>query len=200
VTAEQRLFGATVDCTVHLTALQFAPEVRAEVRGAPDSEQCLSGATRSQRSNNRLRQNPNGWVTWLAYRTVRSAHRQQPAPTVVLVGDGYKYPSTTTTPTIQAFNTPHSIQEKSATLQDTNQSLRSNQSPQFNSSALGLVRGSFLCFFIALIAWLAFFFLSVLFSKHCKRSKRHQLCGGPCWVLVTREIKEESSLGLGVTV
>jgi hypothetical protein len=30
----------------------------------------LSGATRSQRSNGRLRQNPNGWVTWLAHRTV----------------------------------------------------------------------------------------------------------------------------------
>jgi hypothetical protein len=43
VTAEQRLFGATVDCTVPLTALQFAAEVRAVVRGAPDSEQCLSG-------------------------------------------------------------------------------------------------------------------------------------------------------------
>jgi hypothetical protein len=41
---EQRLFGAMVDCTVPLTALQFTAEVRAEVRGAPDSEQCLSGA------------------------------------------------------------------------------------------------------------------------------------------------------------
>jgi hypothetical protein len=28
-----------------LIALQFAAEVRAEVRGTPDSEQCLSGAT-----------------------------------------------------------------------------------------------------------------------------------------------------------
>jgi hypothetical protein len=44
VTVEQRLFGATVDCSVPLTALQFTAEVRAEVRGAPDSEQCLSGA------------------------------------------------------------------------------------------------------------------------------------------------------------
>jgi hypothetical protein len=41
---EQQLFGATVDCTVPLIALQFAAEVRAEVRGAPDKEQCLSGA------------------------------------------------------------------------------------------------------------------------------------------------------------
>jgi hypothetical protein len=36
----------------------------------------LSGATRRQSSNGRNRQNPNGWVTWLAHRTVRCAHRQ----------------------------------------------------------------------------------------------------------------------------
>jgi hypothetical protein len=29
----------------------------------------------------------------------------------------------------------------------------------------------------------------------CKQGKRHQVCGGPCGVLVTREIKEEGSLG-----
>jgi hypothetical protein len=131
---EQRLFGATVDCTVPLTALQFAAKVRVEVRGAPDKKQCLSGATRSQRSNGPLRQNPNGLVTWLAHRTVRCAHRQQPAPIVVLVVGGYKYPTTTSTSTIQAFNTLHSIQEQTTTLQDTNQSHRSDQSPQFNSS------------------------------------------------------------------
>jgi hypothetical protein len=42
--AEQQLLCAMVDCTVPLTALQYAAEVRAEVSGAPDSEQCLSGA------------------------------------------------------------------------------------------------------------------------------------------------------------
>jgi hypothetical protein len=30
----------------------------------------------------------------------------------------------------------------------------------------------------------------------CKRGKRHHVCGGPCGVLVTREIKIEGSLGL----
>jgi hypothetical protein len=30
----------------------------------------LSGATRRQSSNGRNRQNPNGWVTWLAHRTL----------------------------------------------------------------------------------------------------------------------------------
>jgi hypothetical protein len=56
------------------------------------------------------------------------------------------------------------------------------KSPQFSSSVLGLEKGSFLCFFVALIAWLAFLFLSFLLSKPCNRSKRHQLCGGPCRV------------------
>jgi hypothetical protein len=44
-----------------------------------------SGAPRCQSSNGRNHQNPNGWVMWLAHRTVRCAHRQQPSPTAVLV-------------------------------------------------------------------------------------------------------------------
>jgi hypothetical protein len=119
-----------------LAALQYAAEVRTEVRGAPDSEQCLSGAApdcpvplEDKGSNGRLRPNPNGWVTWLAHRTVSGGAPDCPMrpstaaiPTVVLVVEGYKYPPPTSTPTIQAFNTLHSIQEQSATLQDTNQS------------------------------------------------------------------------------
>jgi hypothetical protein len=67
-------------------------EVRAAARGAPESEQYLSGAApdcpvplEDKASNGRLRPNPNGWVTWLAHWTVRCAHRQQPPPTIVLV-------------------------------------------------------------------------------------------------------------------
>jgi hypothetical protein len=43
---------------------------------------------------------------------------------------------------------------------------------------------------------LAFFFSHSYSQVICKRSKRHHVCGGPCGVLVTREIKEEGSLGL----
>jgi hypothetical protein len=71
--AEQRLSNATVDCNRRLqrySARTARAEVRAAARGAPNSEQYLSGATRSQCSNDRLRQNPNDWVTWLAHRTV----------------------------------------------------------------------------------------------------------------------------------
>jgi hypothetical protein len=39
------------------------------------------------------RSNPNGWVKWLAHRTVRCAIRQQPSPTATLV--------------VRAINTPN---------------------------------------------------------------------------------------------
>jgi hypothetical protein len=64
--------------------------VRAHSQCAPNNEQELSGAApdypvplEDKASNGQMLQNPNGWVTWLAHRTVWCAHRQQPAPTVV---------------------------------------------------------------------------------------------------------------------
>jgi hypothetical protein len=86
----------------------------------------LYGATRRQSSNGRPRPNPNGWVTWLAHRTVSGGapdYLVRPSTAAQLQrlfgGWGYKYPPTTSTPTIQAIITLHSIQEQSATLQDT---------------------------------------------------------------------------------
>jgi hypothetical protein len=181
--------SATVDCNGHLQMLQCAqkseqpPETHRTVNSTcPVPLEDKAPTVVCART---LMVGWRGWRTGqcpVAHRTVLCAQRQQPLPNGCLVVEGYKYPSSTSTPTIQAFITLHSIQEQSATLQDTNQSHWSNQSPQFNSSTLGLVRWSFLCFFVALIAWLAFFFLSFLFSKPYKRSKRHQLCGGPCGV------------------
>jgi hypothetical protein len=92
VTAEQRLFGATIDCTVPLTTLQFVAEVRVEVRGAPDNKQCQSGAALdrpmppevSAPTVDCVRTLTVGWCGW---RT-----GQQPTQTVVLVVEGYKYP------------------------------------------------------------------------------------------------------------
>jgi hypothetical protein len=141
----------------------------------------LSGATRSQCSNSRNRQNPNSWVTWLAHRTVRCAHRQQPPPTVELVVEGYKYPQPP--PLQQSKHSQHLIQYKSKVQHSKTQIKAADPIKVPNSilSALGPVRGSFSCFFVALVAWLAFF-LSFLFSKPCKQSKRYQSCGGPCGV------------------
>jgi hypothetical protein len=120
VTAEQRLFGATVDCTVPLTALQFAAEVRAEVRGAPDSEQYLSGAAPDcpvppevsapmVDCVRTLTVGRRGWRTELSGAPIDSSH----PPTVVLVVEGYKYPQP---PPLQpSKHSSHSIQYKSKT-------------------------------------------------------------------------------------
>jgi hypothetical protein len=92
-------------------------EVRAVVRGAPDSEQCLSGAApdclvplKDKASNDQKLPNPNGWVTWLAHQTVSGGAPNCPVhpstaayPNGLLVVEGYKYPPTTTTTSIQVF-------------------------------------------------------------------------------------------------
>jgi hypothetical protein len=177
--------SATVDCNGHLQTLQCANSVRRSqssdqrrTRHWTVPVRCgteLSGATRRQSSNGRLRPNPNDWVTWLA----SGAPNDTAALTNgCLVVEGYKYPQP---PPLQpSKHSSLSIQYKSKVQHSKTQIKATDPiKVQLNSSALGLVRGSFLCFFVALVAWLAFFFLLFLFSKPCKRSKRHQLCGGP---------------------
>jgi hypothetical protein len=99
--AEQWIASATIGCNSRLqrySARTVRAEVRAATRGAPDSERYLSGVAldcpvlpEDKAPNGQNRQNPNGWVTWLAHRTmscgapdcpvahrtVRCAHRQQ---------------------------------------------------------------------------------------------------------------------------
>jgi hypothetical protein len=106
--------------------MNSARQSRAAVRGAPDSEQYMSGAApdypvplEDKGSNGRLRPNPNGWVTWLAHRTVRCVHRQQPLPNGCLVVEGYKYPSTT--PLQPSKHSRHCIQYKSNRLHSKTQ-------------------------------------------------------------------------------
>jgi hypothetical protein len=53
-----------------------------------------------------------------------------------------------------------------------------------------------LCSFELLLLGLPFFFSHSYSQVLCKQGKRHQGCGGPCGVLLTRAIKEEGSLGL----
>jgi hypothetical protein len=140
----------------------------------------LSGGLGCQSSNGRNRQNPNGWVTWLAHRTVSGGAPDCPVhpstaalPNVCFGGWGYKYPQP------PPFKTSkHSlllIQYKSNTQHSKTQIKVHNSTLVFRTC-----EKIDLCYFVALVAWLAFFFLSFLISKPCKRSKRHQLCGGPC--------------------
>jgi hypothetical protein len=75
-----------------------ACRVRAAPEGAPDSEQCLSGAAPDCPVRPSTAAFPNGCFG----------------------GWGYKYPPTTTTQGIQVFQTTHSIQELVQSIQDTN--------------------------------------------------------------------------------
>jgi hypothetical protein len=66
------------------------------------------------------RSNPNGWVTWLAHRTVWCTHRQTASPTTILVV-GAINTSNHHTSRHPSFQTSHSIQELVQSIQDTNQ-------------------------------------------------------------------------------
>jgi hypothetical protein len=92
--------------TQSYSARTVRAEASAVVRGAPDSEQCLSGLApdcpvplEDKASNSQKLPNPNGWVTWLAHRTMSSGAPDCPVrpsttacPNGPLVVEGYKYP------------------------------------------------------------------------------------------------------------
>jgi hypothetical protein len=87
------------------------------VRGAPDTEQCLSDAApdcavplEDKASNGQKLLNPNGWVTWLAHRTVSGGAPGCPMrpstgaiPNSYVVVEGYKTPQP---PPLQASKFP----------------------------------------------------------------------------------------------
>jgi hypothetical protein len=120
------------------------------VRGAPDTTQCLSGAApdcpvplEDKASNGQKLLNPNGWVMWLAHRTVSGGAPDcsvRPSTTTIpngyVVVEGYKYPPTTTTPSIQVSSTSHSIQELVNSLLDTIQKNQSLSKSQIHSKHL----------------------------------------------------------------
>jgi hypothetical protein len=77
------------------------------------------------------RSNPNGWVTWLAHRTVSGGASECPVrqstaefPNDHFGGWGYKYPPTNTLQGIQVFS--QHIQYKSSRLHSKTQKQRSN--------------------------------------------------------------------------
>jgi hypothetical protein len=124
----------------------------------------LSGDLRWQSSNGRNHQNPNGWVTWLAHRTVFCGAPDCPVcpstdslPNGWIAGWGYKYPQP---PPLQPSK--HSlllIQYKSNTQHSKTQIKASDQTKVHNSTLVFRTCEKIdLCSFVALVAWLAFFF------------------------------------------
>jgi hypothetical protein len=101
--------ATTIQCNDRLQWLLTSATVCNSARqsqSAPDNEQELSGAAPDcpvplvdKASNDQQLPNPNGWVTWLAHRTVSSGAPDCPVrpstaatPNGLLVVQGYKYP------------------------------------------------------------------------------------------------------------
>jgi hypothetical protein len=136
--------------------------VESLVRGAPDCSVPLE----DKASNDQKLPNPNGWVTWLAHRTVSGGASDclvRPSTTAIpngyVVVEGYKYPPTTTSPSIQVSSTSHSIQELVHSLLDTNQKNQSLSKCQKSFHSPSDLRESFVRVLCALVSWIAFFFL-----------------------------------------
>jgi hypothetical protein len=109
--------STAMDTLQRYSARTVRAEVRAVIRGASDSEQCLSGAAldcpvslKDKASNDQKLPNPNSWVTWLTHRTVSGGKPDCPVrpstaacPNDQLVVKGYKYPQP---PPLQASKFP----------------------------------------------------------------------------------------------
>jgi hypothetical protein len=124
--------------------------------------------------------------------------RPSPAasPTTTLVVDGYKYPHP---PQLQAFKFSEvHIQYKSSSIHSKTQYKRSNplRVPNPLQTLSGLCERDFCVHLSSCHLDCLSSFPHSYSQVLCKQGKRHQVCGGPCGVLVTREIKEEGSLGL----
>jgi hypothetical protein len=126
------------------------------------------------------RSNPNGWVTWLAHRTVSGGAPDCPVrplttefPNDHFGGWGYKYPQP---PLFKASKHSLLIQYKSNTQHSKTQIKASDQIKLHNSTlVLSTCEKIDLCYFVVLVAWLAFFFLYSCSQEHCNQSKRHQV-------------------------
>jgi hypothetical protein len=156
-------------------------------------------------SNGRLASNPNGWVTWRRtgqgtvpvrwHQIVWCAHRQQPPQRLP------KWLGAINTPNHHNLWHPSFSEITFNTIASafTLRHISKDQTlskPRIQLKQLVTCERVCTCSFALLFLGLPFFFSHSYSQVLCKRGKRHQVCGSPCGVLVTREIKEEGSLGL----
>jgi hypothetical protein len=185
-----------------LTELHFTAEVRAGVRGAPDSEQYLSGAALDCPVHQAIRAPmvktvrtlTVGWHGWhtgqcpVAHRTVRCAHRQQPNPNGWFGGWGYKYPQPP--PFIASKFSSNYIQYKSSRLHSKTQTRDQILSKvQNHSKYLVTCEKEIFVFLWVLVAWIAFL-LPILVLKTLVIKARDTNCvvvlAGSKWIIWLR--------------
>jgi hypothetical protein len=110
VPAEQRLLRAQRSSATAFNALQCALESehareahRTVYKTCPVHHRTAQRPHKSELQ----RSNPNGWLTWLAHRTVSGAPYDSTLPTTIFGGWGYKYPNHPTFNGIQVFHLQH---------------------------------------------------------------------------------------------
>jgi hypothetical protein len=131
------------------------------------------------------RSNPNGWMTWLAHRTVSGGALDclvrpstEAIPNGHFGGWGYKYPQPSHIHGIQVFSLQTSYKRYS--IQYKTQTKRSNPLPSPNHSKQIVTRERDFCVLLSSCAWIAFLLPHSCFHNTCNHNKRHQLYGGPC--------------------
>jgi hypothetical protein len=182
LSARSAIIHRTVRCTSGATALRRNGRLQKRGLKATVREQCTQKSEQSSEahrtvnsacpmpledkaSNGQKLPNPNNWVTWLAHRTVRCTHRQQPAPPDMWW--------------LRAINTPNHHHSKHPSFQHFTFNTRASAfTPRRNSieskslqapnlfQPLSDLRESFVCVLCALVAWIMHFLpSSFLFSS-----------------------------------
>jgi hypothetical protein len=129
--AEQRLPAPTVVATATMNSEQCRLSTQSQSRRQKAHRTVNSDCPVHHRTvrcptcQKLQRSNPNGWVTWLAHRTLAAF------PNDHFGGWGYKYPPTTTLQCIQVFS--HQTSYKSSRLHSKTQTKRSNPLPSLDS-------------------------------------------------------------------
>jgi hypothetical protein len=197
VLAEQWLLRVQRSTATHLMR-PARVEDRAQVVGAPDSLQDLSGAPPDSpevppvRAPTVRTQRPAD-VAGAPDCPVRHATAafQQP----YFGGWGYKYPNHPTFNSIQVLHLQHITR---AIAFNSRHSKEIKSSPKSGITPNQIVtRESDICVHLSSCVWIASFLShSSCDQLNCNQGKRHQLCGGPCRNFVFRLIEKRSSLGL----
>ena len=131
----------------------------------------------------------------VAHRTIRCAHRQQPPQRLFWWLRAIKPPNHHNSKHPRFLNITFNTRALAFTPRHNSKDQSLSKS-QIHLKYLVTCERVISCSFELLLLGLPFFFSHSYSQVLCKRGKRHQVCGGPCGVLVTREIKEEGSLGL----
>jgi hypothetical protein len=148
---------ATVDCNTFNACLRAQGTEHAQLAHRTVYKTCPVHHRTAQRPRllELQRLNPNGWLTWLAHRTVRCAMRQQPSNGHILVVGAINTPTTphSMASKFSAFNT---LQELYHSILDTTKEIKSSPKSRITPNQI-VTRESDICVHLSSCAWIASF-------------------------------------------